>query len=303
MRQRLSIAAAAAGTALCFAPGSAFGLDTFVDADAGIDANNCTQATPGGAGVGPCLTVQAAVDKAGPSGGTVRIDRGDTFPEAVTLGGGVSLTGQDLEPSDTGPAIVDGGAQTALYVPPANTAGTIEGLTLRGNGYGVLADGSLAQVTQNVFDDPTGDSNGVGLTGASTLVNLNTFTGDGASFEIGVYLTDGAATIRDNTFTGHHAAIQVNGTGGAGPTATPAISGNSIMGVHQMGSSGTGILALSGTNATIAGNRICTRRGSVRHRGQRLQRAGHDRRDAAAKPGVGCPPERHRHPDTGWPRP
>ena len=257
MRQRLGIAAAAAATAFCIAPGTALALDTFVEPDTGNDANNCTQAAVGGAGVGPCATIGAAVTKAVPTSGTVRVDRGDNYGSTVVLTAGVSLLGQELNASDTGPAVIDPGAGSAVFVNIGETAGTIRGLTLRGDSAGIFTQGNISQITQNVFDDTTDATTGVFLFGtAAALVNANSFSDDGAGTNVGVLVGDSASTIRDNSFAGFYSAIGFSGSGMPAGTSAPLIASNAITGTHESGSSGSGISGGADSNATIVGNSV-----------------------------------------------
>ena len=257
MRQRFSIAAAAATVALCLVPGTAFALDTFVEPDTGNDANNCTQAAVGGGGAGPCATIDAAVTKAVPTSGTVRIDRGDTYGSTVVLSDGVSLVGEELNASDTGAAIIDPGAGSAILVDIAEVAGTIRGLTLRGNNAGIFTQGNVAQITQNVFDDTTDGTAGVFLFGTATaLVNANTFSDDGTGTNIGVAVGESASTVRDNTFAGYYSAVGFSGSGMNAATSAPLIASNTITGTHQSGSGGSGISGGADSNATIVGNSV-----------------------------------------------
>ena len=144
-----------------------------------------------------------------------------------------------------------------MFVGLVASAGTIHGLTLRGDGFALFAQGSLGQITQNTFDDPSADSAGIALSGPSTLINANTFVGDGVSNETAIDLRDGAAMVSDNTISGHHAAIFVTGSG-PGTTSTPTIAGNTITGSHQVagGTAGSGVASFGGANPTIAGNRV-----------------------------------------------
>lgn len=176
--------------------------------------------------------------------------------ETAFLTGGVSLVGQEVAGPDTGPAIIDGEGGSAVFVGLVASAGTINGLTLRGDGFALFAQGSLGQITQNTFDDPSADSAGIALSGPSTLINANTFVGDGVSNETAIDLRDGAAMVSDNTISGHHAAIFVTGSG-PGTTSTPTIAGNTITGSHQVGgTAGSGVASFGSANPTIAGNRV-----------------------------------------------
>lgn len=254
MRHGIALAAVLAALA---ASASAHAVDTFVDPDTGFDTNNCTQAAPGSAGVGPCETVQAAVTKAIP-GGTVRVDRGDTYLENVSLSGGVSVLGADLNPSDTGVAVVDGNtAGPAFTVPAGQAAETVQGLTIRANATGLTATGTIALIAQNSFDDSAPGNDGIVLQGANnTVIDGNSFPGDGTSNERAIRGFDGSAVVRNNTITNHYLGIEFDGTGGASATSTPAIAANTITGTHQGSSAGAGILISDGTYATLIRNSV-----------------------------------------------
>ena len=233
----LTVARVAAATVLASLalPGSALALDTYVDPDTGSDTNNCTQAAPSGAGTGPCATVGAAVAISAPSGGTVRVDRGEeVFAGTVSLSGGVSLTGQDFEPSDTGAAVIDGGGGSAVFVDSGQVAGTVQELTLRGGSIGAFVNGTIAAIAENTFDD-----------------------GDGVSAQTAILLGDGSPSVRDNVISGYHGGISFTGSAGVAPTSTPTIASNVITGAHQAASTaGGGISGFANTNAVIVGNSV-----------------------------------------------
>lgn len=259
--QRLGIAAASGLAVVLISAASASAADTFVDPDTGNNANNCTQATVGGAGEGPCATIAAAVTKAA-NNGTVRIDRGDTYNETVFLESGVSLAGQEVNPSDTGQAIVDGGPGNGIQVNPGVSAGSIQGLTIRGEATGVSASGTgaVASITQNTFDEPAIGADGITLFGPnSTRISGNTLTGNGltTSANSGISVNDGSPMITGNTLSGYWLGISAGGTSVTSATSTPTISGNSISGTHQQGmQGGAAISASSGANPLIVGNSV-----------------------------------------------
>ena len=224
-----------------------------MDADTGNNSNACTAISA------PCLTVDAAAAKAAPGGGgTVRIDRGDTYLENVIVPTGVSLSGEEIAGPDTGPAIIDGGAGTGVSVIPGASAGTIRGLTLRGNQEGLGLFGNAASITQNVFDDPTAGARGISMSnGVGAQITGNTFTGDGTTLQVAMAIGDGSVTVTGNTISGYWLGISAQGTGGAGATSTPTIAGNTITGTHQSGmQAGAAIFITQGSNPLIEANDV-----------------------------------------------
>ena len=141
---RIGLVAVAVFATTAAAPGSAAAVDRFVD-DGGVDSNPaCPQANP-------CKTIVYALANSG-TGDEIILDNG-TYPESVTLGDGRSLSFSNFAPGDAiGPAIVDGGAGTAITV-TGTGAGHIRDLTIRGDAGGVLMDGPV-EVDGNSFDDP-----------------------------------------------------------------------------------------------------------------------------------------------------
>src|SRR5687767_8576973 len=111
--------------AVAVAPAPALALDRYVDASTGVDANQfCTQEYP-------CASLDYALTFSDP-GDEILVDDG-SYPGTATIGDGRSVAYENFVTDDgPGPAIVDGGASTALTV-AASGAGHIRGLTIRSN--------------------------------------------------------------------------------------------------------------------------------------------------------------------------
>jgi hypothetical protein len=192
---------------LAIAPAVAQAADRYVDAETGADAGACTEASP-------CATIAFALG-ASIAGEQVLIDNG-TYPEAVTVSGGRSLTGSDFVDGDgTAPPTIDGGAGTAVTV-AASGASVIRGLRLRGDTAGVRLDGS-AEVSDNVLDDPD----------ATTAIGVHVAAGEGSQIH-GNTIVDPApgpgrtrqgvslfpvsgVMVADNTIQGMTIGISVSG--------------------------------------------------------------------------------------------
>jgi hypothetical protein len=123
LRGKSKAAAIAVAAVLLLAPAPAWAVDRFVDAETGADAGpDCAQASP-------CDTIAYAITNSA-AGDEIFVDNG-SYPESITLEDDRSLSYSDFVGADSGPAIVDGGAATAITVAPSG-ADRIEGLTIRG---------------------------------------------------------------------------------------------------------------------------------------------------------------------------
>jgi hypothetical protein len=241
--------AVVAALALLAAPTGAFGANTFVDKDAGSDANTCLLATA------PCQTiggVAGGLAKAG-AGNTVFIDPAATpYAENLTLNTGKSLVGSDFGTIEGGQAIINGGGATAINV-TTSAAGTIQGLKIRG-AFGVALN-QPATVTGNTFDETADNARMVSANSpaGSSQISGNTFTGGtGPTIDQAAVLDDGAPLqISGNQFSGVSVPIEATSDG-----ADATISGNTISNVHPGTFAGIGIYVTSDPNPTIVGNLI-----------------------------------------------
>jgi hypothetical protein len=207
--------------ALGLAPGTAAAATRYVD-NAGADDNPaCPQADP-------CLTIAYAITN-GTAADEIVLDSG-SYSEQVTLGDDRSLAYQDFVATDgTGPAVLDGGAGSAVTV-PASGAGHIRGLTIRSNASSQVLLNGVAEVDSNTFDDPdaTGLVVGVQANASGAEVHDNTFIDPAPTVlrnRAGVLSFSAAITVRDNTFTSLSFGLQVNAGGSL-------IEGNEFTGTH-----------------------------------------------------------------------
>jgi hypothetical protein len=220
---RLIALACALLAAALIAPAGALGADTYVDDDLGLDINSCLTTDAA------CRTIAAAIAKAGP-GDTIHVD-GGTYREDLTLGAGKSLVEDDFNHLDGDTeAVLDSARNTAIAVWYDDSAGSIQGLTIRGDFYGILLHGP-ATVSNNTFEKPgTGEAYGVYVdSGAgASVIERNRFLGSGdpdAPAHWGVSILQASPTIRDNSFTNLFVAILMEG-----PGAAPLLEGNEIEG-------------------------------------------------------------------------
>ena len=252
---RLVTAISLAAAALLVAPGAASAATAYVDDDAAGNGGDCL--SPATA----CKTL-AGVDgglfKAG-AGGTVMVD-GGTYNESFILSGDRSLIHQEFGALDP-PAIVNGGGQPAIEVPNGGSAGTVQGLTIRGSEGSLKALGPVT-VTGNTFDDDAGTF--VSTQGSLHLeddaaqyeVTGNTFVDPTPSddrYGIKAVLS-GTATLRayDNTFNGLQQGIHAE----ASPKRPAEISRNTFTGIHSRSDeSAPGIaISLTGIQAFLERN-------------------------------------------------
>ena len=218
--------------ALAVLPAGASAANTFVDASASSNNEDCL--TPATA----CKTIggaDGAVAKASP-GFAVHVEPG-TYTENVILTGGVSLVADSGNPVIAPPT---GAAVTVIGTP----AVTISGLT-----FGSSTDGA-----EVVLGDAAGN----------TIVTDNSFidrTPADANHPIGIRTTStGAPKISVNGFAFLHGAIEVLPPAGDAP-GRPEINANNIIGTPDFG---TGVLIQSPqfrgvtgpTTASLVGNDI-----------------------------------------------
>jgi hypothetical protein len=237
----LAVGLVAAGA---LAPASAAAVNRYVDAETGADANPaCPQANP-------CDTIAYALANSG-AGDAILIDSG-SYPEAVTVGDGRSLTYQDFVVADgTGPAIVDGGANPAVTV-AASGGGAITGLHLRSDSAALTLSGA-AEVDSNTFDDPDANGSVLGVSDGANgaTIHDNTFVDPAPSTtrgRAGIYAPFAQVEIRDNDFTDLNLGIQVGGP-------DTVVEGNGITQTHNLPGAGRAILVTGGP-AVVRGNTI-----------------------------------------------
>lgn len=228
-------------------PAGAQAANTYVDEDRPDNSGPCT--TPATA----CHDVignaaSGALFKAA-AGDTIFIDGGTYDTESIYLRDGKSLVYQEFNAPDP-PAVIDGGAiYPGISVNAPESAGTIEGLTIRGSPGAIVAEGSVT-IRGNVIDgdvaeDPLStsvDDGSINLYGSGSsnfVVEGNTITDptvtDG---QLGIQARLGGAskaTIRGNGFNGFWRAIDLAGNPSLSySTSTHVIDGNTFTGMHQI---------------------------------------------------------------------
>lgn len=225
-------------------PAAAAAASRYVDAETGADSNPaCPLASP-------CATITYAVANSA-SSDAIRVDNG-SYPEGVTLGDGRSVEFQNFVPGDgTGPAIVDGGAGTAITV-ASSGASFVRDLTLRGDAAGIQLSGP-AEVSGNTFDDPDGPG--------AAAINASS-SADGSSIHdneildpspsatrarYGVFAPFTALEIVDNSFSGLNFALQVSGPA----SGTVLIEGNEVTGTHDLPFAGRAMLINGGAGGPV----------------------------------------------------
>jgi len=237
------------GLALALPAGA--GADTYADLDAPDATPPCTLADP-------CNTIQSAVNSAA-TNETVRVDQGDTYPEAVTVGAGKSLISQDFNAADSGAAIIDASGTPgtrAITVASGDPAGTIQGFTLRSASTMTAPTVRLeaaATLSNNVFDSDLANNVPqlrIDDGAASPVVSGNTFSDTVSDQQLGLVTSStGAPQINGNGFSGFFHSVEVNPAAG-GATGTPTFFNNTFSGEHDIGA---GIQVVD-ANATIRRN-------------------------------------------------
>ena len=240
---RRGITFAVALGALAVLPSVAAAAPRYVDAETGYDTDPTCPISA------PCDTLTYAIANSA-AGDEVLVDNG-TYIESVTLGDGRSLRFDNFVVADgTGPAIVDGGASTAVTV-PASGAGHIRDLTLRGDANGVLMNG-LGEVVGNTFDElDAANAIGVHATAdaADASIHDNTFVDPAPAPtrpRLGVYAPSSAVDVVDNSFAGFNTAVWAQGPG----SGTTVVAGNEITGTHNSPGVGQSIVA-GGTGQVV----------------------------------------------------
>ena len=248
--RRISLLFAISIVAACALPAAAgAAVDRFVDRDTGVNAGDCS------AQGSPCQNVGYAVSQSG-TGDTVKVDDSSgSYFENIALQNNVSLRGFEFVDADEGSVVIDGTGSSAVLVNSGQSAGTIDGLTLRTTGVGVNGFGSVAAVTDDRFDGG-GATVGIRVGAGSPTISNNVFTdsGVGGINDSGVQLDNTTgATISDNSFTNLSHPIVL---GSAAATSNTQITGNQITGVHTSTFAGFGILAQQSSGLVIDDNVI-----------------------------------------------
>jgi nitrous oxidase accessory protein NosD len=252
------VAVAAAAVASLAAATQASAADTFVDPAIGKDASSCLSAAQ------PCATIAAAIAKAG-SGDTIHVGPG-TYEEAVTLDDGKSLKGTKTAAS----SVIHSATAPTVHV--TGPAGTIQGLTIRGEGtdsagfnpVGVLTLDATATVRGNVFDTDDDTSNApldvfLGTGAGSAAISQNSFHDDGVDGSkdtTGVMtFSSGSPLIASNELDGMFDGIVAIG-------GTPVVRDNVITGTHNRSDNAQGFgieitgNGTLGANGTVTGNLV-----------------------------------------------
>jgi hypothetical protein len=242
---RIATLAAALALVLC---ATASAATRYVD-DSGTNSPKCLN--PGA----PCKTIAYTLQEAD-SQDTVEVG-GGTYAEQVVLGAGASLVGSNFSPAVTGgPAIVDGGAGTAVT---SSTDGGIRKLSLRGQDGGLKVTGGAPTISQVAFDDPQAVSAGrLQITGGNPIrVAGSTFAGVGtAQFDTGIDISPGykgSITVAASTLTHLNVAIG----DGAG------LTGATVLDLHDNTISVHGALGNVYGEGVISGSSKITARNNV----------------------------------------
>src|SRR5262245_6941751 len=233
----------------------------YVD-DSGTDAaNNCANPSA------PCETINTAISVAA-AGETIQIggsfgdDDGDQSYASATVDEDVSLAEANFSPPATaGQAVIDGGAGDGINVIAA--AGTIEGLTIRGDNLPLRISQPLDAVLDNVFDDP--DLSGrphiyVGIDGGSPTISGNVVSDSSPAPALseapGIDSdSDGFPVITQNTISGLGSGISADNLSGS-PTGFVTITGNTISGISTNGGTSCGICVRGDVTANVIANHM-----------------------------------------------
>jgi hypothetical protein len=234
---------------------------TYADSARPDDSGDCH--SPGTA----CRTIGAAIAKAG-HGATVHVD-GGVYDESVELTDEKSLVAEDFAPPAERDTIIDGSSAAAVTVPESESAGTIEGLTLRSSGAALQLEGPAA-VTGNRFDGAGNGSGGIEVTSAdagddsvitdnlligglesrygirvvgSPIVSANRFIRLGDPLSLG----PGAANVLGNTFRRTQDGPEI----AVGEGAAPSIVANLMAPVAGFGGVGNGGVGISSANGIV----------------------------------------------------
>ena len=233
------------------APASANAANRYID-NSGDDqggANMCTNKAT------PCKTINQALN-VGSSTDSYLVG-GGTYMENVQIGASAALIGSNFNPPATaGAAIVDGGAGAGVTSGPGGWTGQIRGLTVRGDGGGVVVNSGSPTISHVVFDDPQPNGSGrVAInSSAAATIDASTFHGTGATDDdFGVFAqTTGSVTVAASTFDHLRTAVVNQGSNAI------TVRDNTITFVH-MGSfftPGSGVSVISGATAKILRNRM-----------------------------------------------
>jgi hypothetical protein len=230
MRRIVPLAATLLALAM---PASALAADTFVD-QTGDDTNNCTQATAGGMGVGPCKTIAVAITKTG-AGNTVHIappaSPATSYQENLSVSGGISLLGSspgvivDASGDCTKPALA---IDATMAESVRNIAFTTAGCVTPQTGIDVKAEGSattLAQVRLSGFDPGVSVHDFSMVGGGSLSLQSDVIAGSGTGLSAsGGTVVAANATIAGPapvSLTGTHLFLDSSILSGGGITADP----------------------------------------------------------------------------------
>lgn len=228
----------------------AFAADTYVNAGAGDDSNDCLSAGQA------CETIagpMGAVAKA-TAGATVHVAPG-TYPEAVQLPDGKSLVAS----GSVDATIIAPAAGTAVTVPSGSSGGTIAGLTLRSAASSsptVVLQGS-ASVRNSVLDSDVNDyvaQLDIGDAAGGSVARGNSFSDPVSDGQYAIETTASSATISRNVVDGYNQALYVHDPTAPGD-ATATFSRNEITGTHVIPGGAAAIYAVD-AHATISRNLI-----------------------------------------------
>ena len=227
--------------ALLAAPASALGADAYVDADTGSDTNPCTQPQP-------CLTIQKGIDTASTSA-TVRVDP-DTYPLAIQIGEGKSVSAEEFVGGPEGAATIDGGASPAIDV-VASGAGTVSGFTISATTTPVI--GAAIVVPTVLTVTAFGIDVTAGVAGVVTIDD-NEFSGESTG-QTAIQVRNGSeASVTDNRI-GSPASGFLTGIS-VFEGATAEIAGNTVRALFSIGSAGGSAITVQDATAVIADNLV-----------------------------------------------
>jgi hypothetical protein len=235
-KRHLAALLSVTGLAFCAQAGSALGAQYHVNGATGADTNSCLQASAGAPPLGPCLTIDHALDlaQANPGADEVLVADG-TYPETLLVINGTQL--RTLDTSDPKPVINNSPAPPTTSAVTIGGGGSIAGFEIRSDYVPLVVSGTttLTNITNNAFPTTTAPSGLADVllnaaTGA-VVISGNEFSDDGIGAQSGVVaMATGATTltVQNNDFSGLATGVWLQSGGGS-----PLIADNRFTGTHE----------------------------------------------------------------------